>query len=65
MLLHAIVKALGVFPKMNSRMMPHASSPQVMPLAKNSRLYRCLLLAAAQGCEAELELDPNEVERVR
>lgn len=40
MLLHAIVKALGVFPKTNSRMTPHALSPQVMTLAKNSRLYR-------------------------
>ncbi len=63
-LLFAIVKALGVFPKMNRRMKPHASH-QVMPLAKNSRLYRCLLLAASQGCAQDLELDASEIARIR
>lgn len=62
----AITQVLpGVIIAMGKRSKPWGAAVPLRRLDKGSRLYRCLLLAVAQGAADEFQFDPADVERVR
>ncbi len=62
----AIAQVLpGVLPAMGKRSKPWAMAVPLRRLDKGSRLYRCLILAVAQGAADEFQFDPTDVERAR
>ncbi|NBS94481.1 MAG: hypothetical protein EBT27_12320 [Betaproteobacteria bacterium] len=69
MLRHAIACALpGVRLAPGKQSTPWAEGglmPHIRPLDRDSRFYRCLLLAASQGESDQFQFDANELNRVR
>ena len=69
MLRHAIACALpGVRLAPGKQSTPWAEGglmPHIRPLDRDSRFYRCLLLAASQGASDQFQFDANELNRVR
>ena len=69
MLRYAIVRALpGVRLAPGKQSTPWAEGnlmPNLRPLDRDSRFYRCLLLAASQGAGDQFQFDANELNRVR
>ena len=69
MLRHAIACALpGLRLAPGRQSTPWAEGglmPHIRPLDRDSRFYRCLLLAASQGASDQFQFDANELNRVR